>query len=617
MSLKKLQFKPGITRDNTSLAAEGGWYDCNNIRFRSGYPQKIGGWQRASDDTFLGYARDLINWVTLIGNNFVGLGTEVKYYIEEGGAYYDVTPIRGTATLVNPFTAVDGSPVITVADTAHGGNTGDYVTFSGASGLGGNITAGVLNAEHIMTKVDANTYTITVGVNANATDAAGSPGGGGAVGAEYQVSTGSTVYSSGLGWGAGPYSREGWGDPYYVPDIGAFRLWNHATFGEDLLYGPRGGAIYVWDATNYPPGPTNRGVAVTGSDVPIFQNMLLVSDQSRFVLVFGTNDIGTSTADPMLIRWSDQEDYTNWTPAPTSLAGSLRLSNGSYIVTALQTRQEILTFTDTALYSVQLLGVDGFGADPLASNISIMGPKAVTTANNMTYWMGVDKFYVYSGRVDTLPCTVWTQVFQDINLSQAYQVFAGTNEGFNEVWWFYCSADSLLPDRYVIYNTLEQTWVYGTMTRTAWLDSGLRSNPMACTAESRLVYHEVGVDDRSTSTPAPIEAFIESADFDMDDGDNFAFVWRMVPDVRFNGSDTPNPSVTLTVRPKRNPGADYTTSATPTVRVTTSVPVDQYTNYAYVRVRGRQMAFRIESTDLGVAWQLGVPRLDLKQDGKR
>jgi len=613
MTLKTLKFKPGITRDTTTYAAEGGFYACDKVRFRSASAEKIGGWQRFSDYTYLGTARDLWNWVTLLGNNYLGIGTERKYYVEEGGAYYDITPIRATAVLNNPFTATNGSSVINVLDVAHGARTGDFVTFANTVTLGGNVTAVVLDQEFELTVVDADNYTITVSVVANATDAAGSPGGGATVDAEYQVNTGYTVYSAGLGWGAGPWSREGWGDPYYAPDFGTFRLWNHSNFGEDLIYGPRGGPLYVWDASNYPPGPSNRGTLITGSDVPLFQNALIVSDQSRFVVVFGTNDIGSSTTNPMLIRWSQREDYTDWTPGPTSSAGSLALSTGSYIVTAAQSRQEIVTWTDSALYSVQYLGVDGFGADLVASNISIMSPKCWAIANNAVYWMGVDKFYVYTGRVDTLPCTIWAEVFKSINVQQAYQVFAGTNEGFNEVWWFYCSRDATSPDKYVIYNTLEQLWTYGTIERTAWLDSGLRSNPMAATGNT-MVYHEVGYDDKTTATPAPIAAYLESADFDIEDGEQFAFVWRIIPDVKFDGSTMPNPSVNMTLRTRRNPGAAYSTTPNPVVRELT---IDEYTQYAYARVRGRQMAYRIESGDLGVFWQLGAPRIDVQPDGAR
>ena len=609
---KKLQFKPGINRDSTPLAAEGAWYACDKVRFRSGLPQKLGGWQRFSDATYLGTARDLINWVTLIANNFLGIGTERKYYLEEGGTYYDITPIRDTETLADPFTTTMGSSEVLVTDTAHGARLGDFVTISNAADTNG-ILAAQLNLEFEITEiVNVNSYKI---VTAGTASSAGT-GGGATVDLEYQVNTGFNIATTGLGWGAGPYSREGWGDPYYAPDFGSFRLWNHATFGEDLLYGPRGGPIYVWDATNYPPGPSNRGVAITGADVPLFQNTLLVSDQLRFVLVFGTNDLGASTTDPMLIRWSKREDYSDWTPGPLSTAGILRLSLGSFIVTAAQSRQEILVWTDSALYSLQYLGVDGFGADPVASNVSIMSPKAWAVANNTVYWMGVDKFYAYTGRVDTLPCSIWTEVFQNINLQQAYQVFAGTNEGFNEVWWFYCSFDATLPDRYVVYNTLEQTWVYGTMERTAWLDSGLRSNPMAATANT-MVYHEVGNDDKTTPTPAVIEAFLESGFVDIDDGHNFGFVWRIIPDVRFQGSTTEFPGVKMSVITQANPGGPRAASATAPARRVPTIPVDQYTQYCYVRCRGRQLSLRVESDNLGTFWQLGAPRIDIKPDGRR
>lgn len=617
MPLSKILFKPGVNRENTRYTTEGGWYECDKIRFRQGTPEKIGGWQRISDYTFLGVCRSLWNWITLTGNNLIGVGTNLKFYINQGGRYYDVTPIRGTATLTNPFVATAGSSTISVTDVAHGCGTGDFVTFSGATGLGGNVTAGVLNLEYQVTVVSVDVYTITVSVVANATDAAGSPGGG-TVTASYQLSIGPEIAEPIVGWGSGFWGFGPWG----ISAAGAtpIQLWNQHNFGEDLLFGPRGGGIYYWDATL---GLTSRGVDITVSgdtDTPIFQNTLLVSDSSRFTIVFGTNDYGSSTLDPMLIRWSEQEDFLVWTPSATNQAGSVRLSSGSEIITAIQTRQEILTFTDEAAYSLQYLGPPFiWGVQSLAENISIAGPNAVAQASGIVYWMGVDKFYAYDGRVQTLSCDLRRYIFNDFNRDQAEQVFAGTNEGFNEVWWFYCSAGSTTVDRYVIFNYLERVWYYGNLARTAWLDSGLRDFPLAATYVNNLVNHESGVDDNTSATSVPIEAYISSAEFDIEDGHNIAQVWRMLPDVTFDGSTSgSSPELTMTLYGLTNSGSGVTSSSSRDVLKGSSyVITEEFTGQIYTRVRGRQMILKGGSTKLGTTWQLGSPRLDIRRDGRR
>jgi hypothetical protein len=619
MPLQKILFKPGVNRENTRYTTEGVWYECDKIRFRQGNPEKIGGWTRFSAFTFLGVCRSLWNWITLGGANLLGVGTNLKFYINLGGQYYDITPLRGSPTINNnPFVATLGSSVITVTDTAHGCLTGDFVTFSGAVGLGGNITAGVLNAEHQVTVVDANTYTITVSATANATDVSGSPGGGAAVVAAYQLNTGPEYEVPLVGWGAGGWGTGGWGTG--TSDPIPLQLWSQFNFGEDLIFGPRGGGVYYWDASA---GVTVRGVNLTVSgdaDTPLFQNHLLVSDASRFVIVFGTNDYGASTIDPMLIRWSEQEDPFTWTPAITNQAGSVRLSHGSEIVTAIQTRQEIVTFTDQALYSLQYLGPPFvWGTQLLGDNISIMGPSAVALASGVVYWMGVDKFYMYDGRVQTLNCDLRRYVFGDFNQDQAAQVFAGTNEGFNEVWWFYCSAGSTVVDKYVIYNYLEKIWYYGTMGRTAWLDTGLQPYPIAATYINNIVNHESGVDDSSTATPAPIAANISSSEFDIGDGHNFGFVWRVLPDLTFGGSAaSPTPQVTMTLQGLTNSGSGVTASAGQNViKGSTYVITEEFTGQIYTRVRGRQMIFKIDSNQVGTTWQLGAPRIDIRADGRR
>ena len=859
MPLQKLTLKPGVNRENTRYTNEGGWYESDKVRFRQGTPEKIGGWQRISASTFLGVCRSLWNWVTLTSQNLLGVGTNLKFYIENGGAYYDITPIRASSTINNnPFVATLGSSTVTVTDTAHGGITNDYVTFSGATGLGGNITATVLNAQYQITVITSNSYTINVAVAAIAADVSGSPGGGAAVVAVYQINTGPAYVNPLSGWGAGTWGSGAWGIGTTTTD--AIRIWNQLNWGEDLIYGPRGGPLYYWDAnigidssgglavtiSNASPciltstvvfadgtpitlsttgalptgltlgttyylnyitsttynlssnfalvtascsGPgantftvtvangtlvagmriyyfssgvltslgtltltgtgtggagtysvsagaavastsfsggtvvntssagsgtqiiSSRGMLLStlpGSDgyCPLYQNTFTVSDASRFLIVFGTNDYGSTTIDPMLIRWSDQESLTTWYPAITNQAGSVRLSHGSKIVTTLQSRQEIVVWTDSALYSLQYLGPPYvWGTQLLADNVSIGGPNAAAMASGITYWMGVDKFYKYDGRVQTLNCDLLRYVYNDINSNQYDQLFASTNEGFNEVWFFYCSSSSSAIDRYVIYNYVENVWMYGTLGRTAWLDSGLRNYPIAATYSYNIVQHEYGVDDNTSGTPVAIEASVTSSQFDIGDGHNMAFAWRMLPDLTFNGSTAgTTPQLTMQLLPLQNSGSGYNdpksvgnaynqsfpTAAqaaafqaaatvalkmavgtlpidlyydltgngtvdisdavgflqlavgipltyTPnplsiyttitsmggeaqayvTATQTYPIDLDTYTGQIYIRVRGRQMAMRITSNQVGTQWQLGSPRIDLRPDGRR
>jgi hypothetical protein len=644
MPLQKLQLRPGINKESTTLANEGTWFEMDKVRFRSGYPEKIGGWVAdtgpAATSTlppptgsFWGTCRSLFNWITLSSFNLLGVGTNLKFYIQNGtgGAFYDVTPIRSTTSAGDvTFAAANGSTTLTVTDAAHGAQAGDFVTYSGAASLGGAITATVLNKEYQVVAVTSNNvYTITSTVAANASDVGN--GGGSTVGA-YQITTGSVVSTVSVGWGAGGwggittgYSSTGWGSPAPAGvGFGAqLRLWSQANFGEDLIFNPRGGGLFIWEV-NANPNIFDRGTLLTAGDTPDICNFVMVSDSSRFVLCFGVNDYGSAVQNPMLIRWSDQEDYTQWTPAITNQAGSFTLSEGSVIITATQARQEILVWTDSALYSMQYLGPPYvWGFQILADNLSIVSPNGTSTVNNITYWMGIDKFYMYSGRVETLYCPLRQYIFNDINLSQAFQFFSGTNEGYNEVWWFYCSANSTDIDRYVIYNHLEKIWYYGNLERTAWLDSSLRASPMATGYNGQLIYHESGVDDGTTNPPSPITSFCQSADINIGDGHNYGFGYRMIPDVTFNGSTVNNPSVTFTLRPRQNPGSNYSASATPAVtstqnyQSTRNYEVQQFTQIVYVRVRGRQMAFRISSDTLGVQWQLGVPSLDIRPDGRR
>ena len=614
MPLQKLQLKPGVDRENTRYAAEGSWYETDKVRFRRGMPQKIGGWVRLSSATFLGVCRSMLNWVTLQGQNLVSVGTNLKYYIERGGAYFDVTPIRATATLTNPFTTTSGSATVLVTDTAHGALQNDFVTFSGASAVGG-LT---LNGEFQISFISEDTYNIT-----SATNASSSATGGGTVTATYQINTGSEIAVPFTGWSAGTWGSNTWGNSGTT--LSPIRLWSQANFGEDLFFTYRGGELFYWDASN---DLTTRAVYLSSlsgaSDVPTIVNKAFVSDIFRFAFCFGANDLGLSALDPMLIRWSDQEDVANWTPAATNQAGSLRLSRGSEIVTAIQARQEVLVWTDTALYGLQYLGApEVWGAQLLGDNITIASTNAAVYSGNIAYWMGTDKFYSYDGTVKTLPCSVRSYVFNDFNFSQYAQVVAGTNERFDEIWWFYCSAGVTQNDRYVVYNYLQDIWYYGTLSRSAWIDSDLRENPMAATYSNNLVNHEVGYDNQEGATASAITATITSSEFDLDDGDKFMFINRMLPDVTFDGSTVSAPAATMTLLPMQNSGSGYNNplseggTNTSTVTRLATVPIEKFTGQVFVRVRGRQMAFTMESTEIGVAWKLGIPRLDMRPDGRR
>jgi hypothetical protein len=705
--LTKILYKPGVNRENTRYTTEGGWYASDKIRFRQGTPEKIGGWARISANTFLGVCRSLWNWVTLNTENLMGVGTNLKYYIERGGLYNDITPIKTrnySATLTNPFDTTNTSTTVTVNDTAHGAQVGDLVYFSGASAVGG-IPAAELNTRHaIATIVSANAYTIVVTTAATSTvtggggtvtaeyyintyllgtdpfsTTSGSPtvvvtatshgaitgdfvtfsgatavagltlnneyqitvinsnsysitassnasstttGGGTSVLASYQISIGPDIQIAQSGWGSGGWGISSWGGSVISYD--ALRIWSANNWGEDLVYGPRGGNIYYWDAST---SVSTRGVAIEtlpgAIDPPIVQNFIFVSDTYRFVICFGCNDVGSSVQDPMLVRWSDQESVTDWGPTAVNQAGSIRLSHGSQIITAIQTRQEIFVMTDSSAYSLQYLGAPlVWGSQLLADNLSIMGPNAIALGSGIVYWMGKDKFYSYSGRVQTLNCDLRKYIFNDINLTQNQQVFAGTNEGYNEIWWFYCSSASTTVDRYVVYNYVENIWHYGTLARTAWIDVGLRDYPQAATYTYNLVNHEYGNDDEETATTLPINAYIESAEFDIQDGHNLGFVYRIVPDITFSGSTSTNPLVTMTLIPMMNSGSGFNNpqslagSSSASVTRTATVPIEQFTGQVYVRVRGRQMIFKIESTDLGSAWQLGSPRIDIRPDGR-
>jgi hypothetical protein len=720
MPLKKLVFKPGLDRETTRYTSEGGWYDCDKIRFRSGSPEKIGGWEQLSpSNTFQGTCRSLWAWATFAYAPYLGVGTNLKYYIMYGGAYNDITPIRATTLPGDISLALTiGSNIMTVTDVAHGCETGDFVTFSGATGFGGNVTPAVIDQEYQVTVIDANTYTVVLPVVANTSDfiyldltftsnqydqwqTAETVVG------TYQLNAGNAYQVPISGWGGGAWGLGPWGVGSTTSET--IRIWNAQNFGEDLIFGPKGGGLYYWDATTglgvrgvalsslggavtlpyvagnpvvvglsntffegtpvkleatagstLPTGissatqyylvnfdetglscnlaldssglslvtPTAAGsgtfyISVLG-DVPLFQNLVVVSDASRIVLALGTNDYGSIELDPMLIRWSDTESAINWTTSLTNQAGSVRLSHGSEILAFAQVRQEILVWTDTSLYSLQYIGPPiVWSTQLLADNVTILNDRAMTTAAGVTYWMGEDKFYMYDGRVQTLPSGLRQYVFSDFNLDQVEQVFACTVERFNEVWWFYPSAGSITCNKYVVYNYVDNIWYYGNMTRTAWIDASIVSDFPISAYNTQLLYQEIGVDDASSGTNVPIEAYITTSEFDIEDGHNFGFVWRVLPDITFRGSTAASPQALFTLLPLQNSGSGYNDpesvagSSSGMVTRSATVPVEQFTGQVNIRVRGRQMAMKVSSTALGVQWQLGAPRIDIKPDGRK
>ena len=713
MPIKKLILKAGVNRENTRYTNENGWYESEKIRFRQGTPEKIGGWQRISANTFVGVCRSLWNWVTLTGANLLGVGTSSRFYLEATGIYYDITPIATTIALgANPFATVNTTNAVTVTDIGFNPQVGDFVIFSGVATFNGVTISGEYEVKTVPTNT---TYTIT-----SATTATGTGSGGGSVAfASYILHLGAATNVSFGGWGSNVWSSSNWGGIGYA-STATLAIWSQWNFGQDLVFGPKQGKLYYWNAStavalatpttvtisnatpavvtltantstpiisgtavmfqttgalplplapytvyyatyvtattfklsssyaNYVAGTfintstagsgthslSPRGIAVTdlagASSVPIQQNIILVSDTSRFTFCFGANPYGSTTYDPMTIRWSDQESVVEWAPAATNQAGEIRLSHGSSIVSVLQSRQEILTWTDAAVYSLQYLGPPSVWSSQLLSdNISIASMNAASYASGVAYWMGQDKFYKYDGRVQTLRCDLRQYIYSDINRTQFDQVFSGTNEGFNEVWWFYCSQDSTTIDKYVIYNYVEDLWYYGTMARTAWLDTALRNYPIAATYSNNLVYHEYGVDDNSTGTATAITASITSAQFDIDDGNNFAFVWRILPDLTFRGSvDGTSPSMYMQLLPLQSSGSGYNdpksvggtdSTATQAITATQTYPidVDKYTGQVNIRIRGRQMSIRVYSDTVGIQWQLGSPRIDIRMDGRR
>ena len=635
MTIQKIVIKPGVNRENTRYTSEGGWWESDKVRFRQGNPEKIGGWQAISSNTFLGVCRSLWNWSTLAGLDIFGVGTHLKFYLESGAVYNDITPLRkAQATLAaNPITTntTGGTEnVISIADTTGGYKLNDFVTIGGVAGTGdpaafNGIPITDINKEHQITSVAANGQSFTVVVATNATSAGA--GGGSSVTAAYQLNTGSAIDVPTSGWGGGTWGQGDWGhkDGTVLSAISQIRLWSQSNFGEDLIFGPVGGAIYLWDASDTLTTRATLLSAETGAaGVPTIQNGIVVSDISRFCFAFGCNPYLGADQDNMLIRWSDQEDATNWAPSATNQAGSLTLSKGSKIVSAIQSRQEILVWTDSALYAFQYVGAPAvWAAQLVGENTSIASKASVAYANGVAYWMGRDKFYRYDGTTQPLRCDLRKFIFNDFNDSQYNQVTSGTNEAFHEVWWFYPSSISSTNDKYVVYNYQEDIWYYGTMGRTAWLDSGLQGHPYAATYNNTLVEHEVGNDDAETATVNPINAYITSAQFDIDDGDKFSFVSRLLPDVTFDGSTVDGAAINMSLSTLKNSGAGRKTPASTggnssgDVLRTVTTPVEEYTGQINMRIRGRQISLKLESTASGVAWQSGVQRMDIRPDGRR
>jgi hypothetical protein len=705
MPLAKLQFRPGVNRETTSYTNEGGWFDIDKVRFRFGLPEKIGGWLKTSATYFLGTCRALHPWVSLGGDRYLGVGTHLKYYINEGGAYNDITPIRATTTAgdvtfqaaantlsanvaigdttipltsttnfptsggrikinseIITYAAVSGNNLVgclrgqngttaaahsstdavtcatlTVTDANHGALDNDFVTFSGASTLGDQITANVLNQEYQITAVvNSNTYQIearTVSTISSITTSSGinstyvfatssdSGSGGASVVGTYQINTGLDTTITGNGWGAGSWSRGTWGSGFALNVAGqTLRIWSHDNFGEDLLINVRDGGIYYWDKTN---SLSTRAVALSAlagaNAAPTIAKKVLVSDRDRHVIAFGCDPEGAiGTQDPLLIRFSSQESVTDWAATATNTAGDLRLGSGSQIVNAIETRQQIVVFTDTSLYAMQFLGPPfTFGINTISENVTIAGPLAAIAVEDNVFWMGQEEFYIYTGAVQVLPCTVRDYVFSNMNTDQMEKVTAATNTAFSEVWWFYPSANSDECDRYVVFNYQQQVWYYGTLSRTCWLDRGVEAIPVAASTDHSLYFHETGFDDGSVEPALPIAAYIESSQMSIAEGDQFVFLRRLIPDLTFRDSTAASPMATFTLKTRNFPGGTYLQTDSQNVTKTASIPIEQFTNQVFVRLRGRSFAFRIDSDGLGVTWRLGSPRVEVQPDGMR
>ena len=620
MALRKIVLQPGVNRENSRYASENTWYECDNIRFRQGTPEKIGGWQRISTNTFLGIAKSLWNWVTLTGQNLIGVGTNLKFYIESGGMYHDITPLSDPPHIIDttdPFTIAPATSIATVTDEMlpTGALPTSFVSFKGVALFEGFD----LNNNYQIIDILDGSFTIDVGT----VSPTGATGGGNIVEASYEINTGYAYFSPREGWGVGGWGAGNWSES----DINAseLRLWSQSNFGQDLIIGMRDGPIFYWEPGDFSIRAVRLDSKTGHKQVPNYQRLILVSDVERFVFAFGGNDYGTETdTNPLQVRWSNQGSAVDWEVRSSGTAGFLILSRGTEIIAALQARQELLVWTDSSLYSLQYAGAPTlWTAQLVGDNISTVSQNCTIFANGITYWMGKDKFYQYDGRTQPLRCDLRKFVFDNFNKTQYNQVFTGSNEAYHEVWWFYCTEHTTSIDRYVVYNYMEDVWYYGSMARSAWLDSGLRDYPLAATYINNLVNHEQGVDDNASAPTKPIHAYITSGEFDIDDGQQFSFIWRVLPDIRFTGSTVTSPTATMTLLPAKNSGSGYNVptseggSNEALITSGTILPIEQFTGQVYTRVRGRQLAMKIESTGPGITWQLGVPRIDMRPDGRR
>ena len=632
MPLSKLQFKPGVNREVTAYTNEGGWFDSDQVRFSKGYPEKIGGWQKRGTDNYLGTCRALHPWVALDRDQYMGVGTNFKYYIDRGGKYNDITPLRLTTAAGDvTFAATNGSSTLVVTDTAHGSVVNDFVTYTGAATLGGVINAGVLNQEYKITLiVNANSYHVTaraagvpiqnplVPLLANGSD---SGNGGGSIVGKYQINVGLDITVRSSGWGAGTWSRGTWGSASTDAIVSnTLRLWSHDNFGEDLLINVRDGGIFYWDETA---GLGARAVNITTlstlPSIPTVAKQILVSDRDRHVIAFGCDPESTpGVQDPLTIRFSSQESITDWQARADNTAGELRLGSGSEIVTAIETRQQILVMTDTTLYAMQYLGPPfTFGVTAISENITIASPNAAIAVDDNVFWMGRSEFYIYSGAVQRLPCMVRDYVFSDFNENQLEKINVALNTEHSEVWWFYPSLNSEEVDKYVVYNYLEQVWYYGTFGRTAWVDRGIFDFPIAANIDGFLYEHELGFDDGTTNPASAISAYVQSSPIDIGDGEQFMFIRKMIPDVDFKNSTAILPETNITLDVKNAPDGTYNRSQTDAFVKTQAASVSLRTEQIDFRLRGRQMRFKISSDDLKVTWRLGSPRIDIRPDGRR
>ena len=616
MPLAKYVFRPGINKEGTNYSNEGGWFDADKVRFRKGRPERIGGWQKQSTNSFIGTCRKLFVYKASDGTNYIALGTHQKFYILIGETFNDITPIRATTTNGITFAATNGSTTITATDDAHGAVEGDFVTISGAVSLGGNITAAVLNQEYQITGIPSvDTFTFTATATANASD---SGNGGSGADAVYQINTGLDVYVQSTGWGAGTWGAGTWGSAADLSLTNQLRLWSIDNFSDDVILNPRAGGIFFWDESS---GTNTRAVNATSltnaSDVPTAVLQVMVSDVDKHAIAFGCNPIGSTDIDPLLVRFSDTESIIDWTPTATNQAGGVQLSMGSTIIGALRTRQEILIWTDAGIVSMRFVGAPFvFSFNEVAHGPSLISPNAAVNANNQVYFMDSGGFYSYSGSAQRLPCTVLDYVLGDLNKGQSFKVFGAVNDNANEIMWFYPSGDSLEVDKYVMYNYLENVWSIGTTSdnfvRTAWDSALILTNPIAASKNSStsnnnyIFAHEIGHgDDGSNFT-----AYIESSDFDLDpDGEKFIAVNKIIPDIKFRDQQSTSDDVTITIKGRNYPLEDLSTLSTVSV-----TPASTFTN---TRARSRQCAIRVSNSSNDYGWRLGDLRLDIRPDGKR